>query len=233
MFGGIDKERNCNNDLRIIRVGKKPLEWIKPNVIGVGPSSRYNAAMAFYEELEILIVHGGRNDKDPKICFNDVFILDLCDFKWIKLNIFDEIPKPRSEHCMTVHNNKLVIFGGINTERYIGDQIYLINLDYFENKKKKQEFINLKLFNFGGDGNKERKEIRETKQFKEKKLNLGKYILRNAVNDSNDLNIKLPADKQNLEKILKPQELLFLNNLKKSDEAVQQKKKEKKLSSKV
>ena len=37
-------------------------------------------------------------------------------------------------------NNKLIIFGGINHEAFVGSEIFLVELDYFDNKKKKNEY---------------------------------------------------------------------------------------------
>jgi hypothetical protein len=145
IFGGIDKDGNCNNEIRIIKVGKRPLEWIKPDISGMPPVPRCSASISFYEEMEVLILHGGKNNKDSKLVYDDFYILDLHNLTWIKVNIFDKIPKPRSEHCSLVMFNKLILFGGINAESFVGSEFFLVNLDYFQNKKKKVENNNYKM----------------------------------------------------------------------------------------
>lgn len=144
IFGGIDREGNCNNDLRILKIGKKPLEWIKPNTIGSSPQPRQSSFIGFYEELDILILHGGRNDQTSDVYLNDTYILDLYTFNWIKINVFENVPKPRAEFSAIVQSNKLIIFGGTNMQGYIGSDIFMINLDFFENKKKRADYNNLK-----------------------------------------------------------------------------------------
>jgi hypothetical protein len=136
----MDQDRNCNNELFILRVGKKPLEWIKPKLHGKGPCERFNSSMTFYEDLEILIIHGGRNDLMTNNVFNDFYILDVCKFNWIKINVFDKDPKYRSEHSILCLSNKLYIFGGTDGQQYVGSDLYIINLDFFENKRKYTEY---------------------------------------------------------------------------------------------
>jgi len=138
-FGGFDEENNCKNNLYILKIGKKPLEWYNPKPNGSAPPPRIFAKMNFYEELNILIVHGGRNDILKKSVFNDFWIFDLENFKWIKANINPYTPKDRSEHCSIIHKNQLLILGGTNLQKYNSMDFFIINLDLFNNKNKERD----------------------------------------------------------------------------------------------
>ena len=131
-FGGIDDERCVNNEFKILKIGKKPLEWVTPIVKGTLPEGRQNATLNFYEALNVLILFGGQNQRQEYL--NDLFVLDLDTFNWMKVLLYQDIPMIRSEHCSAIINNQLVIFGGINGEIYVGSDIFIVNLDIFEKK---------------------------------------------------------------------------------------------------
>lgn len=138
-FGGFDEENNCKNDIYILKIGRKPLEWFNPKPNGIAPPPRIFAKMNFFEELNILIVHGGRNDLLKKSVFNDFWIFDLENFKWIKANINPYTPKERSEHCSIIHKNLLLILGGTNLNKYNSMDFFIVNLDLFNNKNKERD----------------------------------------------------------------------------------------------
>ena len=88
IYGGMDDHRNINNDLRILKIGKRPCEWITPTISGKPPSGRVNSKMNFYKELGILILHGGRNDKELNIISNCRFYLIKSDLVLMNITIF-------------------------------------------------------------------------------------------------------------------------------------------------
>ena len=82
------------NDLWVLRLGKRPLEWIRPETSGVPPCPRYNHTMNYYEDGNYLIVHGGRNDlSNDMFSLNDTFILELSRFEWVDVKINFDSPK--------------------------------------------------------------------------------------------------------------------------------------------
>jgi hypothetical protein len=141
LFGGIDEERNYKNELTIVKIGKKPLEKITPKITGNGPCPRAHARMNFYPDLNILIIHGGRNDKMKKSFFGDFYLLDCENYHWTRLSTFDGVTKDsnflRADHCSVIYKNKLLIFGGNNADFYVGSEIFEISLDFFDSKNKK------------------------------------------------------------------------------------------------
>ena len=76
-----------------MRLGKKPLEWLKPFVRGKPPTPRYSHTMNYYEEGNFLIVHGGRNDfSSDSFAFNDTHIFDLQKLEWQEITLYSDYP---------------------------------------------------------------------------------------------------------------------------------------------
>jgi len=136
IFGGIDEENNHKNDLYILKIGRKPLEWYNPKIKGLGPAPRIYAKMNFYEDLNILILHGGRNDTLKKSIFNDIWVFDLENFFWINASTNPYTPKDRTEHGSFIFDNKLLILGGVNIRKFNSMDFYIVNLDVFRNKQR-------------------------------------------------------------------------------------------------
>lgn len=67
IFGGKTQNESYNNQMYILKLGKKPLEFRKLNCSGQGPCGRTLFSMNFLEEHNILVIYGGRNDVEPKI----------------------------------------------------------------------------------------------------------------------------------------------------------------------
>lgn len=142
LFGGIDESGKYLNDVYVIRICKKPLEKIILNITGVSPAPRSHASLNFYEDLNVLILHGGRNDKFKKgVCYNDFWILDLELLQWSKVSTYDGISKnaveARADHCAVVNHNSLIIFGGSNENNFLGSELLLVNLDFSDTKNRK------------------------------------------------------------------------------------------------
>ena len=122
----MDEHKLMSNEIKYLKLGKKPLEWIIPKTEGIRPAARICATMKFYEELSILVIYGGF-DKDRKKYFNDLFKLDLEKLKWTKIQLYFSNPSERSEQCSILLQNKLIIFGGVNSNRYVGSDLFIIN----------------------------------------------------------------------------------------------------------
>ncbi len=135
IFGGKTKEINgITNNLWILLLGQQPLQWIKPETKGIQPSPRYYHSMNFYEKSRYIIIHGGRNDDLSSSCaLNDTFILELTNLNWMKVNLYSTVKNfhviSRFGHNSSIFANKLIIFGGMNNNNYIGSSLFIINLD--------------------------------------------------------------------------------------------------------
>jgi hypothetical protein len=93
LFGGMNMdEGNITNDLWILRLGRKPLEWIKPICRGKPPLPRYSHTLNYYEEGNYLICHGGRNDlSSQSFALNDTYIFDLSKMEWQEIKLYSEV----------------------------------------------------------------------------------------------------------------------------------------------
>ena len=132
VFGGKSKDdHKPNNILRVLRIGKKPLEWITLETKGISPSPRYMCSLNFFEEGNYLIIHGGRNDLENKSsAFNDTFVFELYRLEWVKVVFSDDIKAlHRYNHGAAVVGKNLIIFGGMNGNHFLGSGLFVVNLD--------------------------------------------------------------------------------------------------------
>ena len=142
-FGGKSREEGgISNKLYILLIGQKLLEWTVPETKGKPPRPRYNHSMNFYERGNFLIIHGGRNDlMSDNIAFNDTFVLDLEFFEWFQVELYSQFDKfkvlSRCGHQSTIYGNKLIIFGGMNNNNYVGSSLFVVNLDFSYNNQQK------------------------------------------------------------------------------------------------
>ena len=136
IFGGKSKEDGgLSNQLWILILGKKPLEWIKPETKGKIPAPRFFHTMNYYERGNYLIIHGGRNDIiSENSALNDTYLLNLENFEWIEVilysNAINFMAPGRYGHQSIIFIDKLIILGGMNNSNYLGFSLFIINLDF-------------------------------------------------------------------------------------------------------
>jgi hypothetical protein len=135
MFGGVDENLKCSNDVLIIKRGK-PLQLFKAITKGVAPAPRCECSMDFFEKLDVVIIYGGRNDGSKyQPFFNDMFFLDVENLNWINIELnSNENFSPRSKHCSCIADNELIIFGGTN-QKFLKSDLLVCNLDIGESSK--------------------------------------------------------------------------------------------------
>ena len=130
IFGGCDENRNYCPVLWCIRVGMKPVDILKIPTVGKGPLSRLNCGMCFYNTLNLLVIHGGKNEN--KI-FNDVMFLDLETLNWIKPIYNEENFLPFTEHRIFEEGNKIFILGGCGDDHgYHRFDFYALEFEIFK-----------------------------------------------------------------------------------------------------
>ena len=135
VFGGKSNEDGLSNQLWILLMGKKPLEWIKVDTKGKPPIARYFHTMNFYERGNYVIIHGGRNDIfSDKSALNDTFLLNLENFEWLEVKLYSNVSNfnvvNRCGHQSIIYSDKLIILGGMNNNNYLGSSLLIINLDF-------------------------------------------------------------------------------------------------------
>ena len=187
VFGGKSKEEGgLTNQLWILIIGKKPLEWIRPETKGKPPMPRYFHTMNFYESGNYLIVHGGRNDSfSENSALNDTYLLNLENFEWMEAILYSDVNNfiipGRYGHQSIIFIDKLIILGGMNNNNYLGCSLFVINLDFsYTNILKRMSDSELLEIE-------KKKNIRANDKIKNIKKN---YKLKELKLDNN--NIKLP-----------------------------------------
>ena len=177
IFGGKTKEYGgLTNDLWILIMGKNPFSWMKVNTLGKPPSPRYFHSMDYYEKGNYLIIHGGRNDNlSATSALNDTFVLDLENLGWVNVELYNNSNSfkviSRYGHKSTIFSNKLIIFGGMNNNNFIGSSLFIVNLDfYYSVNKKTIEQMNIESI-------KNNEKIAHGKKMKKIKFELGKLKL--------------------------------------------------------
>lgn len=133
IFGGkMSDDGPINNNLFVLKIGKKPLEWTILNTFGSPPCPRYDNSINFYERGNMLVIHGGRTNKNKReLALNDTFILDLYSYNWIEVEYFNREYKvpPRFYHQAIIFKGELYIFGGLNENEYIGSEMLVLDLN--------------------------------------------------------------------------------------------------------
>ena len=144
IFGGKITDELISNDLFLLSLGRKPCEWqIITSNGGKTPCPRYMCTMNFYEDANILIVHGGRtsnkfyynynSNNTKEYCLNDTYIFNLYKNEWslVYINFFYDKLKVfnRFGHNSMVYKDRLIIFGGTNDENILGFSFFVINFN--------------------------------------------------------------------------------------------------------
>ena len=177
VFGG--KNKKICNDMWLLKIGKRPLEWIKLFTHGKQPYPRYLCSMNFFEKGNFIVIHGGKTIiNDEKFALNDTYLFELYRYEWIRVDYGEKekIVRPRCSHCSVICRNKLFIFGGINDKSFNGSKFFIINLDV--NKAKERLIL------------KENKIINDTMELK---------ILNNNANNNDNENKKENNKKHTIE----------------------------------
>jgi hypothetical protein len=136
----------------ILKVGRKPLEWLKVNCEYQVPQPRYAHSLSFYEKGNYLVLHGGRNDySSDSFALGDTWLFELSRMEWIEVqhysNLTDFQIYNRCYHSSIVYGKYLItlgdtllIFGGMNNCNYIGSSLFIMNLDLNYHLREEIEF---------------------------------------------------------------------------------------------
>ena len=178
VFGGKSSEDGgLSNQLWILLMGRKPLDWIKVDTKGKSPIPRYFHSMNFYERGNYVIIHGGRNDIfSSNSALNDTFLLNLENFEWLEVKLYSNINDftlaSRCGHQSIIYSDKLIILGGMNNDNFLGSSLFIINLDFSYNSNPFKTNVENELMELSDKNSpKNRKKISQIKQnFKLKEI---------------------------------------------------------------
>lgn len=76
--------------------------------------------------INSILIYGGRND-ELRICFNDLYLLSLENLFWLKVEV--DFYEPRYSFSSEIYNDKIYIFGGLNFEGYIDNNLIVFDLN--------------------------------------------------------------------------------------------------------
>ena len=103
-------------------------EWSYCHTVGEGPSPRKYFSGDLLEELNRYVVFGGWDIRLNNEDSNDVFILDIPQFRWTKA-IIGGTPAPgRSQHGSCVHNGVIYVYGGWRQGARRNDGLFLLHV---------------------------------------------------------------------------------------------------------
>jgi hypothetical protein len=137
IFGGLDHNLSSTNNLMILHIFKNPLVLYEPFISGKPPTPRHSATISYYRPLNYIIMFGGKNLNQ---IFNDLYLIDIMNFIWFRIELFGMKNEPRAEHCSEIIGDKLFIFGGSNAESILPAKVVAVELDLFKNKKFKKSY---------------------------------------------------------------------------------------------
>eukprot|EP01090_Pellita_catalonica_P002547 TRINITY_DN1211_c0_g1_i1.p1 TRINITY_DN1211_c0_g1~~TRINITY_DN1211_c0_g1_i1.p1 ORF type:complete len:313 (-),score=51.27 TRINITY_DN1211_c0_g1_i1:65-1003(-) len=163
LFGGSDK---VNSYSHLFKFDPAKSEWCSVEQKNFVPTPRAYHTMNAYKGK--LIVFGGEGQNQQ---FNDLYEFDLSSSSWKRLSDSvdsDTEPPPRKRHSAAVFNDKLVVFGGFQSQgdSYRGDNYDdLYSFDFTSNSWTKHQnkgptpcpraghssdIVGSKMFTFGG-----------------------------------------------------------------------------------
>jgi len=127
VFGGHDGTRMLN-DINILNT--KTMTWSQPppyeqNDEHPSPRAGHSATYVSLGDVNKLLIFGGG---DGNKIYNDIYFLDLDDFKWSRPKVKGPLPAARCAHTADLVNGKLIVFGGGDGSRRFKD-IYVLNTE--------------------------------------------------------------------------------------------------------
>lgn len=133
VFGGMDKDGNYSNTLWCIRIGTKPVDVIYLKAFGKPPIPRMSCGICYLNELNLIVIHGGKNDTiENNEILNDIMLLDLETFNWIRPVYKEEDFKPVCGHVNFGYANSIYILGGFNNSGFAKFDFYSIEFDFLK-----------------------------------------------------------------------------------------------------
>lgn len=113
-------------------------QYVRPVTAGQQPLPRYQHAMEYFRDSNVLVIAGGRNDQlHQERVLNDIWILKLNNLEWqqVKLGGIEYI-KPRFNFASAIIGTKLIMAGGLGHDFRFLQDYQEIELDQTKVKRK-------------------------------------------------------------------------------------------------
>ncbi|EGR30372.1 kelch motif family protein, putative [Ichthyophthirius multifiliis] len=152
IFGGLFENSEASDQLRILKIGQKPLFWTFPETNGIPPIGRFQHGQSFLQDLNILVVYGGRNDKIIREgIMGDFNVLNLENLQWIKIQMNGLQIQKRCSFSLCVVDSQILVFGGYEENGFSNadlqkglDELFILNqksdLFLLENKHNEDKY---------------------------------------------------------------------------------------------
>lgn len=137
MFGGKNEDGQVIGNLRVLKPGVRPLQWIHPETDGKPPQPRYLHSVTFISSSNSIFIFGGYNDS---VYFNDGHIFNLNNCNWMSCKFYGTPSQPRASHCSIWHGSQVYIFGGINARGFLSVDMISFELDSKKVREKMDGF---------------------------------------------------------------------------------------------
>ncbi|KAF3934148.1 hypothetical protein ABW20_dc0102044 [Dactylellina cionopaga] len=120
-FGGFDQftDEVYNH---VLRLDLSTFTWTLVDNYGEIPSVRMGHTTTYWKN-DKLIVFGGENEN--RVYLADVYLFDITTSTWSQPQISGPLPRGRSRHSVTLHDDKLYVIGGTNGSEVLDDLVYL------------------------------------------------------------------------------------------------------------
>ena len=131
-FGGSDESnRIYDANLRRLRLssrkGKMVLSRVSPRA-GTKPTPRFGHTLNFYFPAQLLLLFGGQAQNSRFL--NDFHVFDLRQREWSEVKMEDPLLSlKRAHHSCDVLDGRIFVFGGINGEGFLGNEILSFALE--------------------------------------------------------------------------------------------------------
>ena len=120
MFGG-GKEQDFSDDLFILDVSTTTWTKVSKPSDKPWPSKRQGHQACYDRQYHKMFLFGGVNSNGA---LNDLWSLELRNgnqFIWEELHPSGTLPSPRAYHSVCVADHKILVFGGSNGLKILGD----------------------------------------------------------------------------------------------------------------
>ena len=138
MLGGLVTQYEYNRKIWIIKCNSQQTKTINNSntfivdveqlkIQGPEPKPRVLQTAIFYKTF--IVIFGGRNYEEESYCLNDLLLLDIKECKWQPIVVYGFIPSKRWGHVMGVHNDSILIIGGVSESSLASSTVYTLELN--------------------------------------------------------------------------------------------------------
>ena len=127
LFGGANRQNELSDCMYRIKIGSYPLYWELVETKGKGPGSRKGMNMVLFEDLRTLVVSGGMAEEEERI-LNSLYLFSVDVATWVSVPLRGVNLLNVYGHVSVVIENDILLFGGRNSYKFSGNNVFCIGL---------------------------------------------------------------------------------------------------------